>query len=246
MTINNPQLKPNGFTFKRFFVAHDNSPMKITTDSVLLAAWLPLSAKPQRILDLGTGCGVIALMLAQRLEETHCIIDAIDIDTKAVQQCRENIALSPFSSVTALCDDIIHYAAQHKSKYDLIVSNPPYFETAVDCRNSQRQTARYTSSLNHTQLLTCAETLLTEHGQLALVLPWLVASKFEQLAIQLGWFTSLFTHVKYSVNKEYSLALLVLSKQSVTKQENELCMRNQDNSYTEQFAELLKDFYLRF
>ncbi|QIQ22054.1 tRNA1(Val) (adenine(37)-N6)-methyltransferase [Zophobihabitans entericus] len=239
-------LPANGFTFQRFFVAHDKSPMKITTDSALLGAWVPVEPVPARVLDIGTGCGVIALMLAQRLEHTVTQIAGIDIDEQATEQCRENSQSSPFQLINVICGSVIDYAEQVSSHYDLIVSNPPYFATAVECRTEQRQNARYTDSLNHAQLLLAAYKLSTSDGRFCLVLPWLITDEFIQLAQNMGWYLAELVKVKYSENKDYSLALLMLTKQQQTKKESELCMRHNDSSYTMEFADLMQDFYLRF
>lgn len=102
-------LKKGGFTFKRFFVAHDKSPMQVTTDSCLLGAWTPLNSAPKRILDIGSGCGVIALMLAQRLENKDSYIDAIDIDPHAVLQCQQNITHAPFAGCMLTMQILINF-----------------------------------------------------------------------------------------------------------------------------------------
>jgi tRNA1Val (adenine37-N6)-methyltransferase len=239
-------LKNNGFTFKQFFVAHDKSPMKITTDSVLLGAWASITPTPVRVLDIGTGCGVIALMLAQRLKHTDSQIDAIDINQNAIEQCQQNNNASPFKPMSIIHDDVNFYAIRHRNDYDLIVSNPPYFTTAVDCRNMDRQQARYTSTLDHVQLLTSAKQMLTDKGRCCLVLPWQILSAFITQAKQHGWFVERLLHVKYNQQHAYTLALISLVLQPCQLNESELCMRNIDNSYTPQFKHLLQDFYLRF
>ncbi|MCO6524584.1 MAG: methyltransferase [Candidatus Schmidhempelia sp.] len=242
----NKSLKKNGFTFKQFFVAHDKSPMKITTDSVLLGAWAAIKPTPNRILDIGTGCGVIALMLAQRLKYADSQIDAIDINQDAITQCQQNNDISPFKSINIIYDDVNHYALQHSHCYDLIISNPPYFATAVECRNIARQHARYTSTLNHVQLLNHAKQMLISNGRCCLVLPWHILSAFTAQAKQMGWFIERILHVKYNPQYSYTLALISLILQPCQLIESELCMRNSDKSYTQEFKTLLQDFYLRF
>ncbi|WP_392564156.1 methyltransferase [Orbus wheelerorum] len=239
------ELRKNGFTFKRFFIAHDKSPMKVTTDSCLLGAWSPITANTQKVLDIGSGCGIIALMLAQRLEHHESHIDAIDIDSNAALQCQENINQATFKNITARCIDINQYRLNQAPYYDLIVSNPPYFESAVECRNKQRQQARYTENLNHTQLITTAKRLLKPNGYFCVVLPYHLSDKFSQLCLQHDWHLVQQMQIKYTDNKPASLSLLCFSLQTVeicTKQS--LTMRDSENRYTHDFRLLLGDFYL--
>lgn len=244
MTNNNQTLKKGGFTFKRFFVAHDKSPMQVTTDSCLLGAWASIDHHPQKILDIGTGCGVIALMLAQRLESYPCQIDAIDIDANAVKQCLENSLQAGLSSVKAKQVDINQFQVNITACYDLIVTNPPYFEPAVDCRNSQRQLARYTESLNFKQLIDSVKRLLKPDGLFCLVLPFHVANQFRCLCEVNKLFLLQELNVKYNVNKDVSLSLLTFA---LTKNDDvssqQLCMHD-DGRYSPAFRQLLADFYL--
>ncbi|MDF7669936.1 methyltransferase [Orbaceae bacterium ESL0721] len=254
-----PPLKSGGFTFKRFFVAHSSSPMKITTDSVLLGAWAPIDNHPKRILDIGTGCGVIGLMLAQRLEQfNESQIDVLDIDADAIRECEMNIASSPFTNIQAIHDDIKKWRDGNHHQYDLIVCNPPYFNVATACRNEQRQKARYTKQLTHAELCIAVEKLLSKRGRFSLVLPFNLAEKFIELAAQSQLVIKQRVDVRYSEIKDFSLVLLTFIRSLSLNEGNKeietgqsyryetLCMRHSDNSYTEAFRTLLKAFYLRF
>ena len=153
MTNEKQPPRRRGFACKQFFVAHDRCAMKVGTDGVLLGGWAPCE-NARRILDIGTGSGLVALMLAQRsLPDTR--IDAVDIDADAAAQAAENFLASPWSDrMQVFHQDIGEFtAACPESRYALIVSNPPYFAPAVACRDSARETARYTTSLEHPQLL---------------------------------------------------------------------------------------------
>ncbi|WP_392562290.1 methyltransferase [Orbus sturtevantii] len=239
------ELRKNGFTFKRFFIAHDNSPMKVTTDSCLLGAWSPITASTKKVLDIGCGCGIISLMLAQRLEHCDSHIDAIDIDANAVVQCQDNIVNSPFNNITAKCIDINRYQLTNPSYYDLIVTNPPYFEPAVDCRNHQRQQARYTENLNHTQLITAAKRLLTITGRFCVVLPYHLSHAFIELCLSHNWYLAQQMQIQYTDNKPISLSLLCFSLQAVELPVlQSLTMRDNENRYSRDFRQLLNDFYL--
>lgn len=157
------QLRRDGFTFKQFFVAHDRCAMKVGTDGILLGAWAPV-AGVKRILDIGTGSGLQALMLAQRTEE-HVTIDAVELDPQASRQASENAADSPWAErIRVECADVLTWAPEQTARYDLIVSNPPYFTPGVECGTPEREQARYTGSLDHKALLTSAAELILEEG----------------------------------------------------------------------------------
>lgn len=239
------KLNQNGFTFKRFFVAHDKSPMKVTTDSCLLGAWSPIKSATQTVLDIGCGCGVITLMLAQRLEAHRCQIEGIDIDESAVSQCRENISNSPFKFVSTECVDVNQYKPELHHYYDLIVTNPPYFSPAVDCRNEQRQQARYTENLDHVQLITIVKRLLKSDGYFCVVLPYHLSALFHSLCEKQGLYLVKQLQVKYTANKHCSLILLCFCPQIVEPIVNDiLIMRHEDGRYTDDFRSLLQNFYL--
>jgi tRNA1Val (adenine37-N6)-methyltransferase len=154
------------FSFKQFTVRHDRCAMKVGTDGVLLGAWTDVTGV-RRLLDVGTGTGLIALMLAQRNAVAQ--IDAIDIDGDAVAQARENVLASPWSErIRVMEGDVCLY--EGRAAYDLIVSNPPYFN-ALKCPDAQRHAARHTDSLSFRGLTAAASRLLTAEGRLAVVIP---------------------------------------------------------------------------
>lgn len=137
--------------------------MKVGTDGILLGAWAPV-AGVKRILDIGTGSGLQALMLAQRTEE-HVTIDAVELDPQAARQASENAADSPWAErIRVECADVLTWAPEQTARYDLIVSNPPYFTPGVECGTPEREQARYTGSLDHKALLTSAAELISEEG----------------------------------------------------------------------------------
>lgn len=174
-------LRKGGFTFKQFFVAHDKCEMKVGTDGVLLGAWAPIE-NVKRALDIGTGSGLVALMLAQRANQIECI-DGIELDEHAALQAIDNAQASQWCSLIHIYHcDIHHYAEQTQNKYDLIVSNPPYFEPAIACRNDVREQARYTKTLTHEGLLDCAQSLITEEGLFCVVLPYTIGKQFIEIA----------------------------------------------------------------
>lgn len=238
-------LRRNGFTFKQFFVAHDRCAMKVGTDGVLLGATAPVS-KARRVLDIGCGSGLIAIMLAQRSsDETR--IDAVELDPPAAAQADENFRESLWSHRLAVfAQDINVYAQEHPAQYDLIVSNPPYFESAVACRDEARNAARYTETLTHAALLDCAQRLITPEGLFSVVLPYDIGLAFEALAHQKGWYSAWQMAVRDRPGKPLNRLLLTLSRQAVAREDHELALRKSEGVYSEAFCALITDFYLNY
>ena len=233
-----------GFTFKQFFVAHDRCAMKVGTDGVLLGAWAPL-AQAQRVLDIGSGSGLIALMLAQRSAES-VLIDAVELDEAAAAQARDNVQESPWPErIQVHAQDIHHYAQHHVGQYDLIVSNPPYFEPAVACRDQARHNARYTETLTHDALLESAERLIAPQGNFCVVLPHDIGEAFESNAQRRGWHTAQRLNVSDRADTPLHRVLLALTRQPTEeKAAQSLAIKLADGSYTEAFRRLITDFYL--
>ncbi len=158
------------FRFKQFVVYHDRCAMKVGTDGVLLGAWCDV-AKCASILDIGTGSGLIALMIAQRTADT-AHIDGIEIDENAAMQAIENVARSPWHSrISIIHDDFLDYASNTRHRYDRIISNPPYFENSLLSEEPARMKARHTDRLTYTTLLSAAVSLLTADGTISLIFP---------------------------------------------------------------------------
>ncbi|WP_409311144.1 tRNA(1)(Val) (adenine(37)-N(6))-methyltransferase TrmN [Pectobacterium sp. B1J-3] len=236
-------LRRDGFTFKQFFVAHDRCAMKVGTDGILLGAWATIS-NVRRILDIGSGSGLIALMLAQRTDrDTN--IDAVEFDVVASQQALDNIAASPWAGrMRVYADDIARFTVTTENRYSLIVSNPPYFSPGVACGSLSRSQARYTTTLTHDVLLHCAQQLMTPDGTFCVVLPAQVASEFIPLAHELGWFVHQYCAVTESESRPVNRVLLALSRQSGACLTQRLVIRDKDNRYSFDFQKLTKDFYL--
>nr|WP_314265644.1 tRNA1(Val) (adenine(37)-N6)-methyltransferase [uncultured Moellerella sp.] len=245
MNQSKAQYRKGGFTFKQFFVAHDRCAMKVGTDAVLLGAWAPVEKK-QRALDIGCGSGLIALMLAQRNPTLH--IDAIELDTDAAAQARENCAESPWSNrLQVYQEDIHHFVERAAHQYDLIVSNPPYFEPAVACRDSLRDQARYTGTLTHQSLLDCAQKRLTPEGVFCLVLPYEVAENVEKQAVEAGWYLHSRVNVRDKATTADHRVLLALSRQACFSHIDALVLKEADGkTYTSAFEGWIRDFYLRY
>ncbi|WAT00021.1 tRNA(1)(Val) (adenine(37)-N(6))-methyltransferase TrmN [Rouxiella chamberiensis] len=242
----NKPLRRNGFTFKQFFVAHDRCAMKVGTDGVLLGAWSPINAQVTHILDIGTGTGLVALMLAQRSAES-VRVDAVELESSAAEQAQENFAESPWSSrLSVFSEDINQFAERSTRRYDLIVSNPPYFESAVACRDEARNAARYTETLTHQALLECAARLLSTNGIFCVVLPYEIGLTFEQTAQQQGWHTHSRLDIRDRPEKPLNRMLLALGSQPGEAVRQTLDLREKLNVYSAEFKGLIADFYLNY
>lgn len=243
MSDSKPTLRRNGFTFKKFFVAHDRCAMKVGTDGILLGAWAPI-AHVTRVLDIGTGSGLLALMLAQRTEaSTH--IDAVELDESAAEQARENVAQSSWPQKIAVhTADIQTWIASVDSRYDLIVSNPPYYEQGVECATPQREQARYTTSLDHQTLLTCAADAITEEGFFCVVLPENIGQIFTEQALSMGWYLRLRTDIAEYDTRPPHRVLLAFSPKNGECFSDRMAIRGPEQQYSEAYTALTQAFYL--
>lgn len=243
MTGHKAVLRRGGFTFKQFFVAHDRCAMKVGTDGVLLGAWAPV-AGVKRILDIGTGSGLLALMLAQRTHG-HAFIDAVEIDNAAAIQARENAAASPWADkITVHQSDIKQWHLQHTERYELIVSNPPYFDKGVSCATPEREHARYTTQLDHSSLLQCAADRITEQGFFCVVLPESIGQAFVLQAEQQGWHCRFRANITEHEGKPPHRVLLGLSPSAGEFFAEQIVIRGPDQRYSEAYTGLTQDFYL--
>jgi tRNA1Val (adenine37-N6)-methyltransferase len=231
------------FSFKHFTVYQDRCAMKVGVDGVLLGVWTNVNNTDQ-ILDIGTGTGLIALMLAQR---SNSIIDAIEIDSKAVVQASENIKLSPWEkwiNVTEI--SLQDFARSSNKRYDLIVSNPPYFVNSLKAPCEVRTLARHTDTLTHEELIINALILLKPTGRLSIILPVKEALQCEDFALSKGLFCTRQVRVIPKPNAVAKRVLLEFSLQHLEKEVSELVIEGeQRHQYSKEFSLLAKDFYLK-
>ena len=231
-------MKP--FRFKQFEVYQDKTAMKIGTDGVLLGAWTQAKS-PKNILDIGTGTGLIALMLAQRFDTS--IIDALEIDKEAALQAAANFKSSNWRKrLTAINTALQDYRTT--KKYDLIVSNPPFFESIKELKTS-REHARQTASLPFVLLLAKASELLTNKGELALIIPFESLENILNIAKQNTLFCYRICTVYGTEKSKPKRVLLQFSKIKKTLEETKLIIEISRHNYTEAYIALTKDFYLK-
>ena len=233
------------FRFKQFIVNDDRCAMKVGTDGVLLGAWTPLTTNDQRpttILDIGTGSGLIALMLAQRCPPAH--IDAIDIDPDAVSQAADNFAASPWSDrLHAQCTALQKYQISN-IKYQIITSNPPYFVDSLKNPDKLRQTARHTDTLSYSDLLSGAARLLADNGTFAVILPADAETTFLALAEEHELFPAQLTYVHPTPAKQPKRILIALKKHVTDCSVTHFNISSLDSPRSPEYQALTADFYL--
>ena len=269
------------FNFKRFTICHDRSSMKVGTDGVLLGAWagkgLREDGSPMAILDVGTGSGLIALMLAQRFEGSH--VDAIDIHDDSVAQAACNVQASVFADRIHVCKqdfclmggdfnghdknlkssdkDINGHDKNLKSsdkdfkslnkdfnRYDLIVSNPPFYIEGTMSGNSARDNARHTSSLPFEVLIGGASKLLNEDGLFAVIIPYSSSAAFVGSCALHGLYLLRRTDVRSTERKPFKRSLLEFGRHAAASDASVLTLYSAGCQRSDEYAELTQDFYL--
>lgn len=228
------------FKFKQFAVRHGASGMKVGTDGVLLGAWAE-AENPMHILDIGTGSGLIALMLAQRFKDAS--VTGVEITEEAAKEAELNFNESPFSNrCNAVHSAIRDFNSAHK--FDLIVSNPPYFKW-TPTEKSLRTTARQRGALDFEELLFHTHRLLSPQGKAAFVIPYESENDFLSLAEEMYLFPRNITRVKGNSDAPLKRSLLLLQREERKPEIKELIIELTRNTYTEGYISLTRDFYLK-
>lgn len=231
------------FHFKQFTVYHDRCAMKVGTDGVLLGAWTDIS-DVKTALDIGTGTGLISLMIAQR--NRNITIDAIDIEINAIAQAKDNIKNSPFADqIKCTQCSVQEFAEKYEKKYDIIVSNPPFFTESLKSPDNQRSLARHDDTLSINDLLKASAKLLNNNGKLSLIYPY----EYKRVILDIAKLNNLFinkaTNVYPTSSPQPKRILLEISKNQTSIQENSLTIEESRHIYSDEFTELVKDFYLK-
>ncbi len=229
-----------GFTFRQFHIEQDKCAMKVGTDGVLLGSW---AKGGKRILDIGTGTGLIALMMAQRFPDAN--IDAIEIDENAVIQATENVLRSPFAKQIAVKHCSLQTYSETKEKYDSIICNPPYFVDSLKNNDNNRTVARHTDTLPFNELIKCAYQLLTPNGHFSLVLPVESYRILEPEAILNGFSVIKKVLVKTTPSKQPKRILVELGKVPDEYFSTTEYLQDSAGNKSEWYKEITKDFYLK-
>ena len=236
------------FRFKKFNVVNERSAMKVNTDGVLLGSLMTILPDDRRLLDVGTGTGTIALMAAQRLSEVCSepfVIEAIDIDKDSADEARANFSESPWASSLRLCHASLDEFAPQAGEYDLIFSNPPYFEDSLTAPDLRKSAARHTSDgLSYRDIFEFAEKRLTENGRVAFVLP----SEQEQALCRFGRMCGLhlfrITRVRTVPRKASSRMIAEFARCRCENPEDTTLTIQSEGAYTQEYLSVMKDFYL--
>lgn len=253
------------FSFKKFSVNQDQCAMKIGTDSVLLGAWTSIEKRPSSILDIGAGTGILSLMLAQRsaaLPVSIEVIDAIEIDDKAYEQCVDNFEQSQWSDkLFCYHASLEEFTNEIEDKYDLIVSNPPFYSPSLaspslpkgeNPMSDARKTARFQDAMPFKHLLKSVSKLLEVNGIFSVIIPFKEENHFILLASKFKLFPNKILHVKGNPLSEIKRSLIEFSFREPTCSAgrsnvkiNELIIEIERHQYTEDYINLTKDFYLK-
>ncbi len=241
--------KKDSFQFQQFTLKQDQCAMKVGTDGVLLGAWAPVQ-DALHILDIGAGTGLIALMLAQRQEAAQVM--AVEVDDSAAQQAKENVLASPFADRVSVDHSAIQDFSQTiKQKFDLIVSNPPFFSGGVLSEQEGRASVRHTTKLSHQDLLRSVQRLLADQGSFCLVLPWLEGLRFQEWAATYQLYAHQVVKVRPNPDKSPNRLLLELKKYpgsigTPTTTEISIYERSgPDSPRSADFQALTQSFYLQ-
>lgn len=235
--------KNNYFQFKQFTIHQEKAAMKVGTDGTLLGAWASIN-NYTRILDVGTGTGLIALMMAQRSKAT---ITAIEIEKNAALEAKHNVANSLWGNrVDVQHISLQQYARNCTNTFDLIVSNPPFFSQAFKAANENRTMARHNDSLPFSELFSISAELLNPKGKLALVLPIDATNDCEKLADENKLSLIRKTEVKPNSRKVANRVLLEFSKKKAAPVFDCLTIYKENGDYTDSYKFQTKEFYLKF
>ncbi|HMP28837.1 MAG TPA: methyltransferase [Saprospiraceae bacterium] len=239
------KIKP-AFHFKQFSIVQDRAAMKISTDGVLLGAWTNLKNE-KKILDIGTGTGILALMMAQK-SSIEVLIDAIEIDYESCLDAEMNFSNSPFKQkINLIHDSIQHFAQISSKKYDLIISNPPYYTDGTSPHDANKANVKHAIKLTHIDLLKSVFQLLKSNGSFQLILPYIEGIRFIKLAESLGLYTAHITYVVSVEGRPIERVLLQFKKQKRKTLIDQIVIKKSCNlEYSYDYINLTKDFYLKF
>lgn len=239
-------MKSDRFEFKQFGLYHGRSSMKVGIDSILLGCWTDV-ATAKKILDVGTGCGLLALMCAQR--NPYAIVDGIDLDLSSINEAEENFKASPWSSRVKGChSDFLEF---NKKGYDLIISNPPFFNSGVNKIVNSRERARHQDSLSPKILIEKGKTMISSTGIISMIIPAQQMDELVEFALTQKFSVRRLALVKGRKELIPKRVLLEFIKSEGIKDvniggESEIILEEHPGTPTQQFKTLCKDFYLNF
>lgn len=233
----------NWFEFKQFRIEQKSSAMKVGTDGVLLGAWTSIE-NASRILDVGTGTGLIALMLAQRC---NAVIDAIEIEQEASLEAKHNFSQSAWNDrLKVFHEDFLQYAVPTEEKYDLIVSNPPFFINSLKTPNERLAVAKHNVNMSIAQLLNKSSSLLKADGRISLIFPYGNLDDVKESARLAGYYVKTRTDVYAKPSKSPVRTLMEFSLTPVLPEADHLVIRDANDDFSEKFRKMTAPYYLKF
>ena len=235
-----------GFTFKQFHIEQDHCGMKVGTDGVLLGAW---AKGGKKILDIGTGTGLIALMMAQR--HPKALIEAVEINSTAAEQAEKNFEHSPFKKRIILHKESLQQFYEKMTSqnllehYDAIVSNPPFFINSMKNSEQNKSMARHADTLPYQDLMKGGERLLHPNGTFSLIVPIDCKDKLESEAVFNGFTISKIVYLKTKMNKVTRRILVEFKKKSEGFDIEWQCLMDEQNNKSDWYKNLTKEFYIK-
>lgn len=235
-------MSNNYFQFKQFTIHQDKCAMKVCTDACLFGAvFANCQLQIANCLDIGTGTGLLALMLAQK--NATAIIDTVEIDADAALQAKENVTASPWANrIQVINQDILTF--NPGKQYDCIISNPPFFEDDLQSADETKNKAKHHTSLTLIQLLQVVDKHLAATGLFAVLLPYHRVENFTEEALRYGLHLNKKILVKQTPKHEYFRGILFFKRDEIKPQLTELIIKDAENQYSTEFTALLKDYYL--
>jgi tRNA1Val (adenine37-N6)-methyltransferase len=231
------------FDFKQFSITQDRCAMKVTTDACILGSWTPIFPGVKRVLDVGAGTGLLSLMLAQR--DPRISVDAIELDPEAARQAHENIQRSPWkNNINVLNTDIRNHASE--AKYDLVITNPPFFNNSLLGPSSPRNSARHTLTLTYPDLLHCIGNLLSDTGYASVLLPFTEYKIFQSYMAAGNWYEFQTLSIKHTPDAPVKRIVTLFGRAShQIVNADLLVIKDTGNNYTSAFTDLLSPYYLQ-
>lgn len=236
----------DGFRFQQFTICQERTAMKVGTDGILLGAWAIPAPDVKRVIDIGTGTGLLALMMAQRYPDL--LIGAIELDTCAVQDARQNFINSPWSHRLQIYEDnALNWKvdSDKAGQVDMVISNPPFFADGLRAPNTIRSRARHQDDLPVEAFWTLADHVLSPQGQVDVIFPASEKTRWGELASQAGFFFHRISFVRPRPQKPITRILASFSREEKDISSDEWCVRNETgNHYSDEYNVLTNMFYL--